>query len=123
MKEIIDYPWEVINKMNWRFFPTIFPKTFLHKFSPDGEYNLVHVNNTYYDLQIKEVKKLPEGNEVLTKNKIKNKILTHILEEFQKRNKIIVLYNGELYFSALEWFFKITIIEKNKNFNPATLWD
>ena len=112
-----DYSWEVVNKFNWKFLPMAFPKTFLHKFAKEGEYHLIHIKDTYYDIQVSESKTMPEDNGVYTSDVYKNKIYDNIIKNFNS-NAVYTMNSGILYFNYQDWFFKIKIVKKLKNFNP-----
>ena len=113
----IEYPWEVINKFNWVYLPTIFKGNFIRKFAMDGAYSLVKINNTYYDVQISKTTNLLPHNNILTTDINKNTILKTIVENFTQNAKYSI-NNGVLTFKAMDWYFKIKIVKKMGNFNP-----
>lgn len=112
---MIDYSWEVINKFSWKFLPKVFPNTFKRKFSltGDGIFDLVLVQDKVYHIKTTEVKILPAPNDLMTRDNIKNKILTQIKNNFTDKAKAYFT-DGQLYFQANKWNFKVQIIKKDK---------
>lgn len=113
----IEYPWEVINKFNWVYLPSIFKDNFMRKFAMDGAYSLVKIGNTYYDIQMSKTTSLLPHNNILTTDINKNTILNTIIENFTPNAKYSI-NSGVLTFKAADWYFKIKIVKKMGNFNP-----
>ncbi len=113
----IEYPWEVINKFNWVYLPSIFKDNFMRKFAMDGAYSLVKIDNTYYDIQMSKTTSLLPHNNILTTDVNKNTILNTIVENFTPNAKYSI-NSGVLTFKAADWYFKIKIVKKMGNFNP-----
>jgi len=116
MNNII-YPWEVINKFEWRFLPKVFPNNFIHKFAMYDEYNLIKIGNSYYDVQTTKATALLPDNGVMTRDKDKNDIIKQIVENFSEKTQYTI-NNGVISFKALNWYFKIKIVKKLSSFNP-----
>ena len=113
----IEYPWEVVNKFNWVYLPSIFKDNFMRKFAMDGAYSLVKIDNTYYDIQMSKTTSLLPHNNILTTDVNKNTILNTIVENFTPNAKYSI-NSGVLTFKAADWYFKIKIVKKMGNFNP-----
>lgn len=116
----IEYPWEVITKFEWHFLPRIFPNNFQRKFSKEGAFNLITLNNAYYEIQISKTTSMLSNNGVLTTDCGKNEIIDNICQGFKEKANLAV-NNGIIYFKALDWFFKIKVVKKLKSFNPNNL--
>ena len=111
------YAWEVINKFEWRFLPKIFPNNFIHKFAMHDEYNLVKIDNSYYDIQTTKATSLLPDNGVMTRDKNKNDIIKHITESFSDKVEYTI-NNGIISFKTLGWCFKVKVVKKLASFNP-----
>ena len=114
------YAWEIIDKFNWRFLPNIFPNTYIHKFAKHDDYHLIKIKDTYYDVQINEAKKILPNNEKMTTDNIKNKIITNIVNNFKEGTEYTI-NDGIVFFKAFEWYFKIKIVKKSKDFDLSKI--
>lgn len=114
---MIEYAWEVINKFEWQFLPKVFGDKFQKKFAFDGEYNLIKIDNTWFEVQVKKATQLEPDNKIMTRDNVKNGIIQTILDNF-KNKEDVTLNDGVIYFKAYDWFYKIKIVKKLKSFNP-----
>ena len=109
---MVDYFWEYEYKFG-EFLKKIFPNTYKRKFSMTGNgiYNLIIIQDKIYEVKFSQTTKLIEDNGVLTKDKIKNKIIENITNNLKNNYTI---NNGKITFKLGKFIAKIEIIKKLK---------
>lgn len=109
---MIDYFWEYEYKFG-EFLKKIFPNTYKRKFSMTGNgiYNLIIIQDKIYEVKFSQTTKLIEDNGVLTKDKIKNKIIENITNNLKNNYTV---NNGKITFKLGKFIAKIEIIKKLK---------
>ena len=105
---MVDYFWEYEYKFG-EFLKKIFPNTYKRKFSMTGNgiYNLIIIQ----EVKFSQTTKLIEDNNVLTKDKIKNKIIENITNNLKNNYTV---NNGKITFKLGKFIAKIEIIKKLK---------
>lgn len=109
---MVDYFWEYEYKFG-EFLKKIFPNTYKRKFSMTGNgiYNLIIIQDKIYEVKFSQTTKLIEDNNVLTKDKIKNKIIENITNNLKNNYTV---NNGKITFKLGKFIAKIEIIKKLK---------
>ena len=109
---MVDYFWEYEYKFG-EFLKKIFPNTYKRKFSMTGNgiYNLIIIQDKIYEVKFSQTTKLIEDNGVLTKDKIKNKIIENITNNLKNNYTI---NNGKITFKLGKFIAKVEIIKKLK---------
>lgn len=109
---MVDYFWEYEYKFG-EFLKKIFPNTYKRKFSMTGNgiYNLIIIQDKIYEVKFSQTTKLIEDNGVLTKDKIKNKIIENITNNLKNNYTV---NNGKITFKLGKFIAKIEIIKKLK---------
>lgn len=109
---MVDYFWEYEYKFG-EFLKKIFPNTYKRKFSMTGNgiYNLIIIQDKIYEVKFSQTTKLIEDNDVLTKDKIKNKIIENITNNLKNNYTV---NNGKITFKLGKFIAKIEIIKKLK---------
>lgn len=109
---MVDYFWEYEYKFG-EFLKKIFPNTYKRKFSMTGNgiYNLIIIQDKIYEVKFLQTTKLIEDNNVLTKDKIKNKIIENITNNLKNNYTV---NNGKITFKLGKFIAKIEIIKKLK---------
>lgn len=109
---MVDYFWEYEYKFG-EFLKKIFPNTYKRKFSMTGNgiYNLIIIQDKIYEVKFSQTTKLVEDNGVLTKDKIKNKIIENITNNLKNNYTV---NNGKITFKLGKFIAKIEIIKKLK---------
>ena len=109
---MVDYFWEYEYKFG-EFLKKIFPNTYKRKFSMTGNgiYNLIIIQDKIYEVKFSQTTKLIEDNRVLTKDKIKNKIIENITNNLKNNYTV---NNGKITFKLGKFIAKIEIIKKLK---------
>ena len=109
---MVDYFWEYEYKFG-EFLKKIFPNTYKRKFSMTGNgiYNLIIIQDKIYEVKFSQTTKLIEDNSVLTKDKIKNKIIENITNNLKNNYTV---NNGKITFKLGKFIAKIEIIKKLK---------
>lgn len=93
----------------------IFPKTYKRKYSLTGNgiYDLILVQDKIYQVKLTHTTKMLEDNGTLTTDKLKNKIIQNILNNFKEGTKVSV-NNGKITFELGQFIAKVEIIKKVK---------
>ena len=109
-----EYFWEYEYPFT-EFIKKIFPKTYKRKYSLTGNgiYDLVIVNDKIYHIKLSEAKTMLVDNGLLTTDKLKNKIIQNILNNFKEGTKVSV-NNGKITFELGQFIAKVEIIKKVK---------
>lgn len=109
---MVDYFWEYEYKFG-EFLKKIFPNTYKRKFSMTGNgiYNLIIIQDKIYEVKFSQTTKLIEDNSILTKDKIKNKIIENITNNLKNNYTV---NNGKITFKLGKFIAKIEIIKKLK---------
>lgn len=109
---MVDYFWEYEYKFG-EFLKKIFPNTYKRKFSMTGNgiYNLIIIQDKIYEVKFSQTTKLIEDNGVLTKDKIKNKIIENITNNLKNNYTV---NNGKITFKLGKFIAKVEIIKKLK---------
>lgn len=95
------------------FLNKIFPNTYKRKYSMTGNgiYNLVLVQDKIYEIKMSEVKSLLTNNNLLTTDKLKNKIIDNICNNLKSNYTI---NNGKITFKLGNFIAKVEVIKKLK---------
>ena len=95
------------------FLNKIFPNTYKRKYSMTGNgiYNLVLVQDKIYEIKMSEVKSLLADNNLLTTDKLKNKIIDNICNNLKSNYTI---NNGKITFKLGNFIAKVEVIKKLK---------
>lgn len=95
------------------FLNKIFPNTYKRKYSMTGNgiYNLVLVQDKIYEIKMSEVKSLLIDNNLLTTDKLKNKIINNICDNLKSNYTI---NNGKITFKLGNFIAKVEVIKKLK---------
>lgn len=95
------------------FLNKIFPNTYKRKYSMTGNgiYNLVLVQDKIYEIKMNEVKSLLADNNLLTTDKLKNKIIDNICNNLKSNYTI---NNGKITFKLGNFIAKVEVIKKLK---------
>lgn len=95
------------------FLNKIFPNTYKRKYSMTGNgiYNLVLVHDKIYEVKMSEVKSLLVDNNLLTTDKLKNKIINNICDNLKSNYTV---NNGKITFKLGNFIAKVEVIKKLK---------
>lgn len=95
------------------FLNKIFPNTYKRKYSMTGNgiYNLVLVQDKIYEVKMSEVKNLLVDNNLLTTDKLKNKIINNICDNLKSNYTV---NNGKITFKLGNFIAKVEVINKLK---------
>lgn len=95
------------------FLNKIFPNTYKRKYSMTGNgiYNLVLVQDKIYEVKMSEVKSLLTNNNLLTTDKLKNKIINNICDNLKSNYTV---NNGKITFKLGNFIAKVEVIKKLK---------
>lgn len=95
------------------FLNKIFLNTYKRKYSMTGNgiYNLVLVQDKIYEIKMSEVKSLLADNNLLTTDKLKNKIIDNICNNLKSNYTI---NNGKITFKLGNFIAKVEVIKKLK---------
>ena len=109
-----DYFWEYEYPFA-EFLKRIFPNTYKRKYSLTGNgiYDLILVNDKIYHIKLIEAKTMLVDNGLLTTDKLKNKIIQNIIDNF-KEGKEITVNNGKITFKLGQFIAKVEVIKKVK---------
>lgn len=109
-----DYFWEYEYPFA-EFLKRIFPNTYKRKYSLTGNgiYDLILVNNKIYHIKLSEAKIMLVDNGLLTTDKLKNKIIQNIIDNF-KEGKEVTVNNGKITFKLGQFIAKVEVIKKVK---------
>lgn len=95
------------------FLNKIFPNTYKRKYSMTGNgiYNLILVQDKIYEVKMSEVKSLLVDNNLLTTDKLKNKIINNICDNLKSNYTV---NNGKITFKLGNFIAKVEVIKKLK---------
>lgn len=97
-----------------QFLKKIFPNTYKRKYSMTGNgiYELVIVGDKIYEIKFSQAKTMLADNNMLTTDKLKNKIIQNMLDNFTNTN--LTVNNGKITFKLDKYIAKIEVIKKTK---------
>lgn len=118
-----EYFWEYEYPFT-EFIKKIFPKTYKRKYSLtwNGIYDLILVQDKIYQVKLTHTTKMLEDNGTLTTDKLKNKIIQNILNNFKEGTKVSV-NNGKITFELGQFIAKVEIIKKVKMPEWGIKWE
>ena len=109
---MVEYFWEYDYKFG-EFLKKIFPNTYKRKYSMTGNgiYNLILVNDKIYEVKLSQTNSMLIDNNLLTTDKMKNKIIENIIDNLKSNYTI---NNGKVTFKLGKFIAKVEVIKKVK---------
>lgn len=109
---MVEYFWEYDYKFG-QFLQKIFPNTYKRKYSMSGNgiYNLILVQDKIYEVKLSQTASMVSNNDMLTTDKLKNKIIQNIVDNLKNQPNI---NNGKLTFKLGNFTAKVEVVKKMK---------
>ena len=109
---MVEYFWEYDYKFG-QFLQKIFPNTYKRKYSMGGNgiYNLILVQDKIYEIKLSQTNSMLSDNNLLTTDKLKNKIIENI---FNNLKNDFTINNGKITFKLGNFVAKVEVIKKIK---------
>jgi hypothetical protein len=108
----IEYFWELEYPFA-KFLTKNFPNTFKRKYSMTGNgiYNLVIVGDKFYEVKFSKTTSMLADNNLLTTDKIKNKIIENICDNLKSDYTV---NNGKITMRIGQFIAKVEVVKKMK---------